>query len=447
MKTARILVMCVIGLAVTVGLLTLFAWMPSLSQSPITAQGAALVNGGFEGTYEAWQGSVDRMIAPDWSLWYTTNWPDEHSIAAPRANEVSSPIHGGAKAQELHGDGTRNFDGCVYQQISAITVGHYVRFSAWAKAGNTTLAPWDMQTRMGIDPNGGTNPLDIQYETHLANWDPYDSTNQQWQKLAVVMKATSPTVTVYACAHPKYAQTFSVYWDDAEFSVVPEQRVHLPIAARDHCVIAPGTLLNPDLEEDYCTLHSYQTWPVLNVKVDVAPAWQPFCNFVDGSLTNKWPEFGPTYKAEYPYRVHSGAVAQQYGTSGGGAFEAGIFQVITGTQVGDVLRFSAWGHGWTQEWKGPGERPNERLSDYREPGGLSFRIGIDPQGGQSYNSSNIVWSPAYDPYDEWHQFEVTATAAYTRVSVWVYAHPTVWSLRWNQVFWDNASLDIVSASD
>jgi hypothetical protein len=36
---------------------------------------------------------------------------------------------------------------------------------------------------------------------------------------------------------------------------------------------------------------------------------------------------------------------------------------------------------------------------------------------------------------------------YTRVSVWVCANPTIATLRWNQVFWDGASLDVISASD
>jgi hypothetical protein len=343
----------------------------------------------------------------------------------------------------VHGTGTRNFDACLYQQIGGITVGNYVRFSAWAKVV-TDMGPWDMQTRVGVDPHGSTNPIDIQYETHPGYWDPYDGTGQEWQRLSVVLIATSPTVTVYACAHPKYAMSFQAYWDDAEFSVVPEQRSYLPVAEREHCVVAPGTLYNPDLEKDYCTLRGYQTWPVPSVKVEVAPYWQPFCNYVPNQDTHKWPEFGPTYKALYPYRVRSGAVAQQYGTSGGGAFEAGIYQVITGTRVGDALRFTIWGLGWTQEWKGPGEGPNEFLSDYREPGGLNFKVGIDPWGGQSFASSNIIWSPTYDPYDAWHQFEITATAMYTRVSVWAVAHPTIATMRWNQTFWDNANLEVTS---
>jgi hypothetical protein len=432
--------MCSASLVGTLAVLALFAWLPSLSQGPVTAQAAALANGGFEETYQPWQGSVDRMIAPGWSLWYTTNWPDEKSIDSPRANEVSSPIHGGNKAQEVHGNGTKNFDACLFQQIGGITVGHYVRFSAWAFV-DTQMDFWDMQTRVGIDPNGGTNPKDIQYETHPGYWASY-TTKREWQKMSVVMLATSPTVTVYACAHPKYAMSFHVYWDDAAFSVVPEQRVHLPIVEREHCVVAPGTLYNPDLEKDYCTLHGYQIWPVPSVKVEVAPFWQPFCNYVPNSLTHKWPEFGYTDRS---YRVHSGAVAQQYGTSGGGAFEAGIYQVITGTLVGDALRFTIWGLGWTQEWdENDPDGYNEFLSDHQEPGGLSFRVGIDPWGGQSSASSNIIWSPTYDPYDAWHQFEVSATAMYTRVSVWAYAHPTIATMRWNQTFWDNANLEVIS---
>jgi hypothetical protein len=92
MKIARILTVCVSGLAMALGLLEVLAWLPSMSHGPVTAQGAAFVNGGFEGNYQPW-GSAERMIAPGWSLWYgdATTWPDERDrIDPPRAGEELS---------------------------------------------------------------------------------------------------------------------------------------------------------------------------------------------------------------------------------------------------------------------------------------------------------------------------------------------------------------------
>lgn len=86
-------------------------------------------------------------------------------------------------------------------------------------------------------------------------------------------------------------------------------------------------------------------------------------------------------------------------------------------------------------------------SEYMEPGALSFRIGIDPYGSESYTSSNIVWSSYYDPHDAWYQFEVTATATATQISVWAYAKPSGYWLFHNETFWDGAGLEVVSGSD
>ena len=71
-------------------------------------------------------------------------------------------------------------------------------------------------------------------------------------------------------------------------------------------------------------------------------------------------------------------------------------------------------------------------------------VGIDPYGGQSYTSTNIIWSDPYDPYDAWHQFEITATVQSDQISVWAYTHPSAYWIRYNQVFWDSASLAVVA---
>jgi hypothetical protein len=75
-----------------------------------------------------------------------------------------------------------------------------------------------------------------------------------------------------------------------------------------------------------------------------------------------------------------------------------------------------------------------------------MRVGIDPYGGESFTDTQIVWSAFVDPYDVWHQFEVTATAAYSKVSVWVHARPaTDKGTRFKQTFWDHAALEVISA--
>jgi hypothetical protein len=211
---------------------------------------------------------------------------------------------------------------------------------------------------------------------------------------------------------------------------------YLPLVNRYYC-IPPGELWNPDLEPEFCTLDDYQSWD--GISGFIAPYWQPFVNDTDGDL--KHPEFN---KTDRDYRRYSGDVAQQFGHSAWGDFEAGIYQVVTGTQVGDTLRFTIYGLGWIG-WNADSAE-NDRVSDFTETGGLSMRIGIDPYGGESFTDTQIVWSAFVDPYDVWHQFEVTATAAYSKVSVWAHARPaTRTGTRFKQTFWDQAELEVISA--
>jgi hypothetical protein len=440
-KALRLSITLGTGLALAVATMLFFATLPSLGEEHVPAQDAALVNGGYEGTYEGWEGSDDRKIAPGWSLWYQDEG-DGYDL--PKAEASTSPRREGATSQHVFGkDQYTGYDACLYQQVGGIIEGHYIRFSAWAKveAHEWLNAPDKWRTMVGIDPEGGTNPKDINHYENPGLWDIYTNIGQ-WQHLSVVTKTTSSTATVYACAHPSLSRKLDVWWDDATFTMTPESLVYVPLLAREYCWFAPGTLANPDLEEDHCILEGYQAHPGYS-NILVAPYWHAFWNddYIPETNENRQPEYGPTDRS---YRVHSGEVAQQFGLSGGGTFEAGIYQVVR-TNVSDTLRFTIWGLGWTQYWPSPGDPADELVSDYTEPGGLRFRVGIDPYGGESYTSTSIVWSELYDPYDAWHPFEVTATALSDVVSVWAYAHPDNPILRWNQTFWDDAQLEIVGS--
>jgi hypothetical protein len=439
-RIAKLLLKCTTGVALVAALAALLTTSPSESRAVPAQVQTTLENAGFEGTYVAWQSSSERMIAPSWNLWYDT------SVSAPKADNGSAEQRSGQYAQRLYSQSQwDNFDACVYQQIGGIPVGHQVQFSAWAKvnAHDSLSSPEKWLARIGIDPNGGTNPGDIPYYTHLSYWDLYTANKGEWQQLSVAVQATSSTVTLYACASPIWRLWFEVYWDDAQLEVNEGGLAYLPLTFGEWTCGASGVLHNSDLEEDYCDLHGYQ-YPIEGFgNVKLAPYWLPFWNddYVPATGENKQPEYGPTY---HSYRVHSGQVAQQCGLSGWGNYEAGIYQVIDGVRAGDTVRFSIWGMGWTQE--APSEDPyNESESDYQAPGGLRFRVGIDPYGGGSFDSSHIVWSGFYDPYDQWHRFEVTAVAKSTRVSVWAYAHPAAYWIRWNETFWDDASMTVAPA--
>jgi hypothetical protein len=437
-KGTNLLTMCLAGLASTVGIVAFFAWLPSLSLRATVADGSWIANPGFEGVFT--ERDTELWIGDGWELWYTTEG-GEAGIDRPKAFAETSRVREGLQSQRVEAQNSSHiFDACLYQQVSGITVGEYIRFSAWAyvDAGSMLDSPEKWQTRVGIDPNGGTDPRDINHYLYPSLWD-LVSDKGQWQHLSVVLKATSPTVTAYACAHPTLRTSFHVYWDDAEFAVSSEKRAYVPVVLRDF--IGSGALANPDLEEDYGSYKGYQQVPEVGFKYRFAPYWLPFHNddYHDGQ--NMQPECGEILVGQASHRVYSGEAAQQCGLSGGGNFEAGIYQVVNGTQVSDTLRFSIWGLGWNQ--KRLNEDPyDEFTSDYIVTGGLRFKVGIDPYGGTDWTSTDIVWSDPIDPYDAWTYMEVTTTARYTQASVWAYAHPEAYWLRWNQAFWDRAHLEL-----
>jgi hypothetical protein len=434
-----------LGAAVTIMLAAtlLTASRPFLTEGSVAAQDNALANGGFEGDYQPWKGVEVRRIAPSWNLWYLPGEPE-----GQRAPPHAEPVEGGGnarsgKAQGVYSDGDRNFDACLYQQIDGITPGYRLKLTAWAKVeAHDWLHELDkMQTRIGIDPAGGTDPRDINWYTHPAHWASYTNV-EEWQQLHVEINATAPAATIYLCTHPSLARWIRVYWDDAEFTVSPEQSIYMPLVSHPPCWPERKTLGNPDLEEEYCGITGYQVHPGYP-NITVAPWWTAYWNddYNPDTSENRQPEYGPTDRS---YRVRSGRVSQQVGISGGGAFEAGVYQVVYGFYPGDVVRFTMWGLGWNQHWsENDGNGFDERVSDHQEEGGLRFQIGIDPLGKTNYASQRIVWSEPFDPYDEWHKFEVVAAAQSYQVSVWLKAHPSAYWLRWNESFWDDGKLEVV----
>jgi putative sterol carrier protein len=50
---------------------------------------------------------------------------------------------------------------------------------------------------------------------------------------------------------------------------------------------------------------------------------------------------------------------------------------------------------------------------------IFYRVGIDPSGGQDYNSSNIVWGPREGRDNEWRDLSVTATAQANAITVFI----------------------------
>jgi len=189
-------------------------------------------------------------------------------------------------------------------------------------------------------------------------------------------------------------------------------------------------LANPDFEGRFEQYGPFRTafvaegWtPWWQPQGRAAPAWQ-----------NRMPEFKPS--APYLYRAYSGQNAQQLFTAFG-THVGGIYQVVDGVEQGSVVRFTICGHAWA----GQGDDPHRS----EDGGPMRMAVGIDPTGGTSPFSPRVVWSSELNPLDEWALFEVEATAAGGRVTVFTRSAP-LYPTRHNDVYWDNAALIVVGTA-
>ena len=156
-----------------------------------------LRDGGFEGTYTS-RGRADLNIPADWSIWvgespHTEDWmnlpvgrfPAQRTRSrAARRRALPQPEQ---RLRDLHGGGLPAGERC--RTAANVTA------SAWAflrtckipdGASNCTSTPdSNAFTRIGIDPNGGTNPFDVDVV-----WSANAAPHETWGQMNVSATAT-----------------------------------------------------------------------------------------------------------------------------------------------------------------------------------------------------------------------------------------------------------------
>ena len=202
----------------------------------------------------------------------------------------------------------------------------------------------------------------------------------------------------------------------------------VPAAAQAAPPRQANLLRNPGFEE------GFSLWQGVR-ELQVANGWTPW--WVDQQAGDPpWKNRRPEYKqATYPFtnRFRSGASAQQYFTFYG-THIAGIYQQVAVPQRA-LVRFTIYGQCWSSQ----GDEPVSNV----DPSPMNLQIGIDPAGGTDPLSPNIVWSPPMSPYDRWVLFQVEARATGGMVTVFTRSAPD-WPVKHNDVYWDDASLVVVS---
>jgi hypothetical protein len=121
-----------------------------------------------------------------------------------------------------------------------------------------------------------------------------------------------------------------------------------------------------------------------------------------------------------PGYLHNGLNAARWYTAGD-PFDAGLQQTVNVPNPNDFITFSAWG-----------------LADTAAGADLTLRIGIDPTGGDSPESSHVVWSAASAP-DSFTHFSVSAPTSESTATLFLHATLTTPDVPGTAV-WDVAAV-------
>ena len=195
-------------------------------QAAPAAQDNLLRNPDFEGAYDRFAHFNTAIMAEQWLPWWKEQvggdepWKNrmpEYKPAAPYKNR----IHSGGNAQQLftfHGTHVAG----VYQTVLGVPAGSQVKFTMWGHAwsgdgkdANKSENPSPMHMRIGIDPNGGTNPWSASIV-----WSGEQNPIDIWSFFVVEARANGSAVTVFTWSAPDYPTEHNdVYWDNASLTV------------------------------------------------------------------------------------------------------------------------------------------------------------------------------------------------------------------------------------
>lgn len=206
-------------------LLVILVFSSSLT---VQAQSNLLTNGGLDeggdfGPYTGRRGGEFPIYLPNsWNYWFAaptsdrTNVGDRASIQ-PHPGPGPSP-YAGSRALNIS-CGYFTCTAAIYQTVNNIQPGSNVQASAWSQVkacnlgGGTSCgssAASGAQTRIGIDPTGGTDP-----NNPAIIWSAFTAPHDTWLQQSTVATATGSSVTVFLYStQSSIADLNKTYWDD-----------------------------------------------------------------------------------------------------------------------------------------------------------------------------------------------------------------------------------------
>ncbi len=214
--------------------------------TPARAQDANLLrDGGMEGTFTQ-RGRADLNLPADWMIQIaelprSEVWMNQPPVGFPHNGPDPSPQLGGRAVNLGRNSGT--FTAALYQQV-AVPSGAVVTASAYAflrtcdiplGAGSCrSNADSGAFTRIGIDPNGGTDAF-----SPAVVWSANLLPHEYWGQMTVSTTAVAEIVTLFLYVTQAFPRQINqVYWDSA-FLAAGAAGAVLPTAALEVGFVAP----------------------------------------------------------------------------------------------------------------------------------------------------------------------------------------------------------------
>lgn len=183
-----------------------------------------LVNGGFDGEFEAWLGQSSVVVGEGWTPFYrphgqedddSTNRKPEWKPAAGHPSRV----HSGENAQQWFNFYGTNRHAGVYQRVQVVP-GRALELRAWAQCWSSSddeptsggpQGDGDLQVRVGVDLAGRELP-----DSADVIWAPWFKPYDEWMELSLLaLVPPGEWVTVYLSSRSNYPVKHNdCYFDD-----------------------------------------------------------------------------------------------------------------------------------------------------------------------------------------------------------------------------------------
>ena len=210
-----------------------------------------LANPNFEPPFESVSGPIGGIVASGWTAWWLTPDGVKYPTSCPEGSHQSCVPHGvplfnhtqpqdpKAPDRSLSGDSQKwgtaytVYIGGVYQRVLHTTPGVRYRFSAYIEGFNCdddracfadtrygqygkSYEAGDMQTRVGIDPSGDTNP----FSSNIV-WSAYQNPLDEFSLHQIEAVAQANSLTVYVWSSPTFPERHTdIFLDNASLIAV-----------------------------------------------------------------------------------------------------------------------------------------------------------------------------------------------------------------------------------